>query len=126
MWPWPRTLAFPMCAASKTSPLTRRWKVTVACFLVTVAGLTEMILTLIAGLDVAGLDVASLGAVGAAQPVTRKRMAAARMADAPTRVVGGFMVNSLPWQGWAEARSPAHVPAEPHIVLPVVNRYCLL
>src|SRR5437016_1442971 len=23
MWPWPRTLAFPMCVASRTIPLTR-------------------------------------------------------------------------------------------------------
>src|SRR5437764_5873385 len=85
MWPWPRMLVLPMCMASRTIPLTRRWKVTGACFPVTVVGLTDTILTLIAGVD--GAD--------AAWPVTGKRVDAATMVDVATEVTSCFMVNSL-------------------------------
>src|SRR2546430_14130199 len=85
MWPWPRTLAFPMCVASRTIPLTRRWKVTFACFAVTVDGLTETIATLIE----------DLGGVDAAWPVTGTRGVAASMVDAAIEVTRRFMVNSL-------------------------------
>src|SRR5205823_2915090 len=61
------------------------WKVTVACFAVTVVGLTETILTLIV----------ALGGVDAAWPVTGTRVVATRMAEAATAVTRRFMVNSL-------------------------------
>src|SRR5207248_6945 len=88
MWPWPRTLALPMCAASRTIPLTRRCKVTVACFAVTVVGLgvTDTIVTLIAG----------LGGADAAWPVTGKTLVAASMVAVATEVTRRFiLVNSL-------------------------------
>src|SRR5436309_15378819 len=85
MWPWPRTLAFPMCLASRTSPLMRSWKVTAACVAGTVDGLTETITTLIE----------DLGGVDAAWPVTGTRVLAASMVDAAIAVTRRFMVNSL-------------------------------
>src|SRR5919202_3078229 len=113
MWPWPGTLALPMCLGSRRIPLTRIcWrKVTERFFLITVVGVTETIVTPIEGLGAVGLDAAGLGGGGAAGlcaadgvdlggggaawPVTGKRMVAARMVDAATEATRGFMMNSL-------------------------------
>src|SRR5438094_791242 len=99
-----------MCVVSMTIPLTRRWKVTVACFAVTVAGLIESIVTLIVVLGevdvgLGGAD-ADLGEDHGAWPVARKRMAAATTMARPTRVARGFMVSSLLITGVVRGKTP--------------------